>query len=88
MTPKFNKSTLRAIAAAERLGFKRPEQPEKRQNPFTGRSHVLAPEACLLYDFVTTKTATMGRDYTRQEWDWARYGFCGCWPTEYFDLLD
>ena len=41
-----------------------------------------------LYDFITTKVFVCGIDYTRHEWDNARYHFMSRWPNQYFDLLD
>ena len=75
-------------ATIERLGFKQPTERQARRNPNTGKQHVLEPEACQLYDFVVTRVYVCGKDYTRQEWDNARYYFLSKWPDEYYDLID
>jgi len=41
-----------------------------------------------LYDFITTKKHTCGQDYTRRDWDTARYTFAEEWPDAYYDLID
>lgn len=84
----MKKSYQRAIDAIRALGFKEPAQPDTRTNPFTGKSRLLCPLACMLYDFITVKHLTCGKDYTRQTWDNARYCFLEQWPDEYYDLID
>jgi len=72
----------------EELEIPLPKVKQTRTNPFTGVTHLLDPEAVQLYDFITTKKWVCGRDYTRNEWDHARYYFAQEWPNEYMDLLD
>ncbi len=71
-----------------KLAFEKPTTAENRTNPISGITHTLVPEACQLYDFITTSHYVCGKDYTRKAWDNARYYFCQEWPDEYFDLLD
>jgi hypothetical protein len=82
------KPQLATLGRIEKLGYLKPAQNEKRTNPFSGISHTLEPLACQLYDFVTTRHHTCGLDYTRADWDRARYWFLANWPREYYDLLD
>ena len=84
MSMKLRNTTL---ATMTRLGFKASAEPQVRRNPYTGKQHTLVPEAVMLYDFITTR-ATCDVDYTRAEWDNARYYFASKWSDEYFDLLD
>lgn len=88
LPPKLKKSYVNAIAKVRELKFVEPAMKENRTNPFTGSTHTLEPLACMLYDFITTRTLVCGRDYTRQTWDNARYAFLTLWPNEYYDLLD
>lgn len=84
----MKKSFQNAIAAIRKLGFVEPTTPQERRNPYTGKTHTLVPLAVMVYDFITTRTFVCGKDYTRQTWDNARYGFMAEWPDEYYDLLD
>lgn len=84
----MKKSFEKAITEIRKLGFTEPPAPATRVNPFTGACHVLEPLAVMVYDFITTAKFVCGRDYSRQTWDNARYGFAEVWPNEYYDLLD
>ena len=84
----MTKAQTNMIGRIEKIGFKLPASGGSRSNPYTGKTHTLTPLACQLYDFITTRFHTCGVDYTRQDWDRARYMFAELWPTEYFDLLD
>jgi len=84
----MNKSQIKLIAKITEMGYVAPKSPEVRTNPYSGASRVLEPLACQLYDFVTTRHHVCGRDYTRAEWDRARYLFAEKWPPQYMDLLD
>jgi len=89
MTDKpISKSFQRAIDAAKRLGFTEPKMKMKISNPYTRVSCELEPLAVMMYNFITTKEFVCEKDFTRQEWDWARYGFMAQWPEEYYKLLD
>lgn len=88
LTTKTMKLKLKTIETIRKLGFHPPENPQPRTNPFTGVTHTLEPDAVQLYDFITTRKYVCGRDYTRSEWDNARYNFQSRWPNEYMDLLD
>lgn len=81
-------SQLKLIEQVRALGFKEPQFPEARTNPFSGVRHGLQPTACMLYDFITTKNLVCGKDYTRKLWDECRMLFLEIWPDEYYDLLD
>ena len=87
-TKPLNKTQVKLIATIGALGFREPSTPETRTNPFSGVTCALSPLACKVYDFVTTQHLVCGRDYTRKDWDNARYLFCAQWPNEYMDLID
>jgi hypothetical protein len=76
------------LTAIRDLGFKEDIGNVVRTNPFSQVSRVLCPQAGMLYDFITTKKFVCGQDYTRSQWDNARYLFLENWPGEYYDLLD
>lgn len=82
------KTPIKIIEKIKKLGFKEPNQPEQRTNPFTNVSNTLCPLACLLYDFITNKSYTCGIKYTRKEWDTCRYYFNATWPDAYYKLID
>ena len=90
ITTPSKSSHLRAIETARRLGFHEPEGREsfERTNPFSGVTCRLTGLGCMMYDFITTKVHTCGRDYSRRDWDWARYMFLELWPDEYYKLID
>jgi len=85
---KTSKLSPPSAEMLEELDIELPPENQTRTNPFTGVSHILTPQACQIYDFITTKIWTCGVDYTRKEWDNARYYFLQEWPKEYFDLID
>jgi len=82
------KEPTKTIERIKALGFTEPTEPQLRQNPYTGISHIIVPQAVMLYDFITTKQFVCGKDYTRTDWDKARYWFATQWSKEYYDLLD
>ena len=82
---KRSKALDRTLA---KLAFALPVNLEVRQNPFSGQTALLEPEAVQLYDFITTRKWACGKDYTRAVWDNARYYFYQQWPEEYMALLD
>jgi len=86
--PETKKHNIAMLAAVQALGFAAPTEPQLRRNPFNGKSHILEPQAVMLYDFITTKDHVCGLHYTRRNWDLARYFFAEKWPDQYFDLLD
>ena len=83
----LTKTQIKLIATIEKLGFREPSAPQPRTNPFSGATFTLSPLACKVYDFITTRLVC-GRDYTRKDWDNARYLFRAQWPNEYMDLID
>jgi hypothetical protein len=96
VSPKTNKplkkSQLRVLRTCERLGFEVMEEdvdtPATRINPYSGALCKLTPFACMLHDFIVTRMFICGKDFTRQDWDTARYMFNEFWPDEYYKLID
>ena len=84
----LTETQIKLLGTIGAIGIKEPSTPESRSNPYTGVTYVLTPIACKLYDFVTVKHLACGRDFTRKDWDNARYLFIAQWPKEYMDLLD
>ena len=84
----LKKSQLRVLATVDRLGYIIPGNGEVRTNPYSGAACLLCPLAVALYDFITTQNYCCGRDYTRTDWDNARYLFLELWPDEYYKLID
>jgi len=82
------KAQVSLLTRLSALGFGEPSSPQPRTNPFSGATRTLTPLACKLYDFITARTLVCGRDYTRKDWDNARYMFMGNWSSEYMDLID
>ncbi len=78
----------RVLKTLELLSVPKPPTDQLRMNPYSGVKCQLCPEACQLYDFITSRHLVCGRDYTRTDWDTARYGFLELWPDEYFKLID
>lgn len=76
------------IARLEALNIPKSLVPEKRTNPYTGISHVLDPDALRLYDFIVTRKYVCGVDFSRAEWDNARYHFMSRWPSQYHVTRD
>jgi hypothetical protein len=78
------------------------DQPETKQNPYTGVKCQLEPLAASIFDFIVEADGVGASDalgqyetvYYRQQvipmklWHEARYLFRDLWPSEYMDLLD
>lgn len=59
------------------------DEDETVQNPFTGESVVLCPEAAALHDFI--KGAEI---FGHTDFDMARDLFLKRWPDEYYKLIE